>query len=206
MRLIPKKFLRVAFILSIGIGLLWRTLFICFRPDNASIAYMIPIGQLDSWALGGLVALNVREKGNNSRVALVEILTGVVGILVLTGYNAYLKNESFYNAYQLWHSASGYILNPITGNIHFLIALLSAGLLRYCIDTNKTHPVFSAAPFVALGGLSYELYCFHFPIRYVARHFIQNEIIMIIAILIATYMASVLWIKLAMPVVKKVIK
>ena len=206
MRLIPNKHLRVAFILSIGVGLLWRTLFICFRPDNAAIAYMIPIGQLDSWALGGLVALNIREKGNRSRTAIIEIVIGVVGIIALTGYNAYLKNEGFYNAYQLWHSASGYILNPITGNIHFLIALLSAGLLRYCIDTTKKHPILSAAPLVALGGMSYELYCFHFPIRYVARHFIQNEIIMIIAALIATYIVSVLWVKLAMPVIKRVIK
>ena len=59
---------------------------------------------------------------------------------------------------------------------------------------------------VALGGMSYELYCFHFPIQYVAKYFIQNEIIMIIAALIATSMVSVLWIQSAMPVVKKVIK
>lgn len=206
LRIVPKKHLRLAFVLSICAGILWRTLFIIFRPDNASISYMIPVGQLDSWALGGLVALNVSEKGNNSKIALFEIILGVIGVLALTGYNAYLKNVGLYDSYQLWHSSEGYILNPITGNIHFLIALFAAGLLRYCIDTTKKHPILSSAPLVALGGMSYELYCFHYPIRYVSKHFLHNEIIMVLVALLATYAVSFLWNKMAMPIIKRVIK
>ena len=161
---------------------------------------------MDSWALGGLVALNVREKGNNSKIALFEITLGVIGILTLTGYNAYLKNVGFYDSYQLWHSVEGYIFNPITGNIHFLIALLAAGVLRYCIDTTNTHTILSSAPLVSLGGMSYELYCFHYPIRYLSKHFLHNEIIMVFVTLLATYVISLLWNKFAMPIVKRVIK
>jgi peptidoglycan/LPS O-acetylase OafA/YrhL len=205
LRLTPKKNLRIAFIISLCVGLLWRTLFIIFRPDNASIAYMIPIGQLDCWALGGLVAINVHDKGHSNKIMWAELLVGAVGIIAITIYNASLHQCDISEAYQLYHSAAGYLRNPITGNILFFIALLSAGVLRYCINSTKKHPILSVAPLVALGGMTYELYCFHYPIRFVADYFIENDFLMVIVALIATIVASMLWNKWAMPIIKRVI-
>ena len=206
MRLVPRKHLRTAFIISLLIGIIWRTLFIIYVPENISIAYMIPIGMMDCWALGGLVALNVNEKGANKNVMWMEIAIGLLGIVAITMYNAHLQDIDFGEAYQLFRRPSGYMLNPITGNIHFFIAFLFAGVLRYCIDTNRKHPVLAAAPLVALGGMTYELYCFHYPVRYAVKHFIHNDVLMVIVALIATYVVTVLWNKLAMPVVHKIIK
>lgn len=205
LRLVPRRHLRVAFISSLCIGLLWRSLFILFVSDNVSIAYMIPIGQMDCWALGGLVALNISDNGQNNKIMWAELLIGAIGIVAITIYNASLHQCSITEAYQLYHSAEGYMHNPITGNILFFIALLSAGFLRYCIDSTKRHPILSAAPLVVLGGMTYELYCFHYPIRFVADHFIENDILMVLAALIATIVVSMLWNKWAMPIIKRVI-
>ena len=205
LRFVPKRGLRMAFVISLCVGLLWRTLFIIFRPDNVSIAYMIPIGQLDCWALGGLVALNVNDKEQNNKIMWAELLVGAIGIIIITFYNASLNQCNMYEAYQLYHSAAGYMRNPVTGNIHLFVALLSAGVLRYCINTSKRHPILSTAPLVALGGMTYELYCFHYPIRYVADYFIGNEILMVLVALIATIVVSMIWNKWAMPIVKRVI-
>ena len=206
LRFVPKKHYRTAFTVSLLAGILWRTVFVICVPDNISIAYMIPIGMMDSWALGGLVALNVNEKGENKNVMWVEISLGILGIVLLTIYNAYLHECSISDSYQLYRTAQGYMHNPLTGNTYFFVALLFAGLLRYCTDTKIKHPILSATPLVALGGMTYELYCFHYPVRYAVKHFIHNDVLMVIVALIATYVITVLWNKLAMPVVHKIIK
>lgn len=206
LRFVPRKHLKTAFVISLLIGIFWRTFFIIYVPENISIAYMIPVGMLDSWALGGLVALNMQEKGENKKVMWMELAIGLLGIVLLTLYNASLHKCGFGESYQLYSTAKGYMHNPLTGNTYFFIALLSAGLLRYCTDTNFKHPFFSAGPLVVLGGMTYELYCFHFPVRYAAKHFIQDDVLMVVVALIATYIVTVLWNKLAMPIVHKFIK
>lgn len=204
MRIVPPKHLRTAFILSVVAGLVWRTSFILI--GSYSTSYMIPVGQLDCWALGGLAALNIKEKGKKDCRMWIEIVLGLCGIIALTVYNASISNCSFSDSCQLWHISDGYMHNVFTGNVHFLIALLSVGLLRYCVDTSRRHPVLSAAPLVALGGMTYELYCFHYPIRYAVKHFIQNEVLMVTVALVVTIIVALLWNKLAMPVVKRVLK
>lgn len=167
---------------------------------------MIPIGMMDSWALGGLVALNEKEKGENSKLMWTEIVVGLFGVVLLTVYNASLHDCSFGESYQLYRTASGYMQNPLTGQTYFFVALFFAGLLRYCTDTKIKHPILSATPLVALGGMTYELYCFHYPVRYAAKHFIHNDVLMVNTALIATYVVTVLWNKLAMPIVQKIIR
>ena len=96
--------------------------------------------------------------------------------------------------------------NPLTGNVHFFIALLFAGVLRYCIDVNRKHPILSAAPLVVFGGMTYELYCFHFPIRYAVNHYIQNDVLLVLIALFATLVVSLLWKNWAMPIVNKILR
>ena len=204
LKIVPQNYYRTAFIIALLVGVVWRTTFLLLKPDNISISYMIPIGMLDSFALGGLVALNVKEKGNSNRIMCSELLVGALGVLALTIYNANLHYCSLGGSYQLYHSAAGYMLNPITGNVHFFIALFFVGALRYCIDTTKKHPLLSATPLVALGGMTYELYCFHYPIRSVADHFISNDVLMALSALIATLIVSMLWNKWVTPIIKRV--
>ena len=206
LRLVKKEQLKAAFITTLIIGLIWRTTFILLKPDNPSLAYVIPVGQLDSWSIGGLIALNVNNKGQNSKLMWSELLVGFAGILLLIVLNAHLLNTSIADGYLGFRSAKGYMSHPLTGNIHLFIAILSAGLLRYCLDEKRRHPILSSVPLVALGGMTYELYCFHYPIKVVVKHFINNEVLMVVVALIATYLVTVLWNKLAMPVVHKIIR
>ncbi len=206
MRFVPKERLKAAFIASLILGLTWRTSFIFMRPDNMSLSYMIPVGQLDCWSMGGLLALNVKEKGNNNKVMWAELLIGFAGMVAIIAYNAYVHLTSFIGGYLLYRSADGYMDDPITGNIHLFIALLSVGLLRYCVDTTKKHPVLSATPLVVLGGMTYELYCFHYPIRAFVKLVIHNQLLMVITALLITIVASLIWCKWVTPQINKGIK
>ena len=205
-RLVPKKQLRLAFVISLIFGIFWRTSFILLKPDTLSIAYVVPVGQLDCWSIGGLVALSTNDEGNNKRLTLVDFVVGTIGVVFLIGYNAIQHDCSIGEGYQLFHSASGYMKNPITGNIHFFIALMSAGILRYCLDTSRKHPILSSVPLVALGGMTYELYCFHLPILALMRHFVNNPLLLVFVALLVTYAVSWLWCRFAMPVINKILK
>lgn len=204
MRLVPRRHLRTAFILSVLVGIAWRTT--CILTGKYEASYMIPVGQMDCWALGGLAALSIKENGKNDKLMWLEIILGVCGVIALTLYNTQIFNCTVGESYQLWHSSEGYTRNVLTGNIHLIIAVLSVGLLRYCVDTTRKHPVLSAAPLVALGGMSYELYCFHYPIKVVVKHFVHSDIFLVILALIVTYIVSLLWCRMVMPIVNKMIK
>ncbi len=204
LKVVPRKHYRVSFIAALAIGIAWRTSLLLLKPDNISLSYVIPLGMLDSFAIGGLVALNVKENGNDDRLMWVDIMVGGIGVVLLTIYNASFHGCTVGEAYQLFHSASGYMLNPITGNTYFFVALFFAGVLRYCINTTKQHPILSYAPLVALGSMTYELYCFHFPIRTIVQHFVANEVIMIVVALIITCLVSYIWSKWLTPIISKV--
>lgn len=205
LRIVPRKYYRISFIVAISIGIGWRTTLLLLKPENISLAYVIPLGMLDSFAIGGLVALNVKEKGNNDKIMWFDILIGCIGVILVTLYNAFLHKCSVVESYQLYHNATGYMHNPITGNTYFFVALFFAGVLRYCINTDKKHPILSSAPLVTLGGMTYELYCFHFPILTITQHFVTNKVIILVVVFLASLVVSYLWNKWTNPIIKKII-
>lgn len=206
MKNVPKHHLRIAFIVSLIIGLLWRTIFIIICPDNLSISYVIPFGQLDCWSIGGLLALNIEEEGLNKTRLWMDIIVGVAGLILFIGLNAIRNQCDLYSSYKLFKTASGYMDSPIIGNIHIFKGFLAAGLLRYCLDTSRKHPILSSVPLVALGGMTYELYCFHLPILALMRHFVNNPLLLVFVALLVTYAVSWLWCRFAMPVINKILK
>ncbi len=205
LKYVKKQYFRATFSATLIIGLIWRTVFIYLSPDNPSLSYVIPLGQLDSWSIGGLVALNLYEKGNSQKLLWSEIFIGLVGIILLIVLNSHLHNDSLANGYLSFRSAKGYMTNPLTGNIHLFIAILSAGLLRYCIDDKWKHPLLSSTPMVTLGEITYELYCFHYPILVVIKHFVHNKLILLLIALLTTYIVSLIWCKWINPIINKTI-
>lgn len=204
--MVPKHRLRTAFIITLCVGLSWRTLSILMFPNNISLAYVFPLGQLDCWSIGGLLALDINKCGKSNRMMYTELIIGISGVLLLVLYNAWQNDISYIKSFVRFRNPNGYMHNPITGNVHFFIALLSAGGLRYCLDTTRKHPIFSSSPLVALGGMSYELYCFHFPIVLITSHFIINPLLKLIIALLATYIISLCWCRFVMPGVNRIIK
>lgn len=202
---VKKRYLRTAFTATLIIGLVWRTMFVLLMPEKPEISYVIPIGQLDSWSIGGLVALNLKEKGNSTKLVWSEISIGLIGILLLIAYNAYVHDVSLLDGYLSYKSAKGYMANPLTGNIHLFIAILSAGLLRLCISGKLQNSVLSSAPLVALGGMTYELYCFHYPVKVVVKHLVHNQWLFLLLALLATYLTSLIWCRWVATMVNKAI-
>ena len=87
-------------------------------------SYVIPIGQLDCWALGGLLALNIKEKGKSNVVMLLEITLGNIRHCRINHLQCISLELFNRESYQLWHSSGGYVHNILTGNIHFVIAFV----------------------------------------------------------------------------------
>ena len=206
LKCVSKEKLRITFITTLVAGLIWRTAFILWKPENIALSYVIPVGLLDCWSVGGLLSMSIRKRGSNNKIMWSELLLGVLGIMAMVCYNAYRHSVSWANGYMLFNSAKGYMDNVLTGNIHFFIALLSAGILRYCLDTTRNHAVLSASALVALGGMTYELYCFHYPIILLVKHIVHNPVMIILLALLITYMVAIIWCRYIMPGVNRLFK
>lgn len=206
-RFVPSKHLQKVFIVTLILGVAWRTTFVVLRPDNISLAYVIPIGQLDCWSLGGLLAINIKQDGKwNSRWMKFDIIFGICGIIALIAYNSILNNYGILKSIEMFRNPHGYMHNIFTGNIHFFIALFTVGILRYCMDNSWRHPLLSSLPMVTFGGMTYELYCFHYPVIYCTKQLINNQLLMIFVALLATCLVTMLWRKFATPAINKIFK
>lgn len=194
LRFVPRTNLRNAFVLTLILGVVWRTTVIFLKPENVSLAYVIPIGQLDCWSLGGLLAINVKQKGelDNGRMKI-DLFIGICGIVALMAYNSIHNDYGILKSIEMFRNPHGYMHDIITGNIHFFIALTAVGILRYCMDNSLRHPLLSSLPLVSLGGMTYELYCFHYPIQYCTKQIIDNQFLMLFVSLLVTGIMTILW-------------
>lgn len=152
------------FIICIAIAIAWRVCCV-LSGVNLYTSYTVPIGQLDSFAIGGLLAVYIHnsklEKSKN-RLSVVLMSIGLVGVMFIIGLIAYLNDVTFIKAYYLLGTAKGYAGHPVTVNIFSFYAVLGAGLILWCLGHRKL-PGRIAAVLVFLGGISYELYLFHLP-------------------------------------------
>lgn len=204
LRFVPRNYLRKFFVSTLILGLVWRTTFILLKPENVSLAYVIPIGQLDCWSLGGILAINVKQKGEQNKNRMkADLFIGICGIVALIVYNSIHNDYGILKSIEMFRNPHGYMHNIFTGNIHFFIALTTVGIVRYCMDNSLKHPLLSSLPLVALGGMTYELYCFHYPIIYCTKQLINNQLLMVFVSLLATCVVTLLWRKFATPVFNK---
>jgi len=194
--LIPNKHLikLCYFLIFFGIG--FRTLTVLAGYNNLTTSILL-FSQIDTLALGGLLACHINLKKNDTNYNLffknVWIL-GIIGIGLVIFQIGINNNASFYNSYTLFAKPEGYLNNGFTANIYFFVGLLSVGLIYFCINSKYIllNKILSNRYLVHLGKISYGLYLYHWPIYVILRQMIYNKYLLFIIGFLTTYLVSVL--------------
>lgn len=188
-------------IVAILFAVCYRTISILFF-DNIFLTYTMPWSMLDTFGLGGLLALAVKEDSVN-KSCLPEIIIGSVGIIGCILISAVSNHLSVLESYQSFRSASGYANSIVLVNVFLFFSILTIGLLKYCLY-NK-HTLLENPILVKLGGLSYILYMFHWPILQCIKHFTDNPALIITSGLILSIFVAWMWDKLVEPQIRKLL-
>jgi len=203
LRIVPRKHFRTVCWIAILIAFAHRILTEEFT-DNSFAVYILPFGQLDSFALGGLLAYDLKQGENTVRKSVVDLIIGLAGILVCIVCLAQSKSTSLLSAIGTFNGTNP-VSNPITANVFFFIGLLGIGLIRYCLLPIK-HPVLSNSYMAEVGTWTYVLYIVHWPILVVAKHFMGKTVLMAISALIVSMLLAWMWMRFIEPSTVKLFK
>ena len=191
LKIIPKsKWLLISYI-GVLFSILWRV--VCNLVfDDRTVSYTIPFGQMDSYCIGSILAMNMIKGKTNARYSAYDIAVGILGILVMFWFAGYSNDLNIIESYQFFGDSSNYTGHPFLVNIYLFMGLLSAGILRACLNS-RNHRVLSSKWLVTLGNWSYELYLFHYPIVWILRRIADNNFILIAAALPLTILTAYIW-------------
>lgn len=200
----PKGRLRAACYAGIVVAIVWRLQCnLCF--EDRTISYTIPIGQLDAYCIGALIGLGETSRGGgNKRLAFLDIGIGLSMIIVCIWFVGYTHGLDFIQSYQFFGNAANYTHSPILVNVYLFVAILSAGLLRFCMQMGNGS-LLCKPWMVTLGNWSYELYLFHYPFLWILHRTIPNPWILAIVAFTFTLFSAFLWHKYAAGRVQKLI-
>ena len=203
LRIVPRKRFKTVCWIAIFIAFAYRILTVLFT-DNSFAVYIIPFGQLDSFALGGLLAYNFKHGENSIQKSVTEILGGLIGIVFCIWFLAHDKSEGFVEVLTTFNGTNP-VINPITANVFFFIALLGVGLLRYCLLPIK-HPILSNKLMAELGTWTYVLYIVHWPVLVASKHFNDNRLFVAVLSLIVSMFLAWAWMRFIEPRNVKLLK
>lgn len=191
LKIIPKNRWMLISYLGIVVSVIWRIA--CnILSDDRTLSYTIPIGQLDSYCIGSIVALNVIKGNKSNKYALFDISIGAAGILIFILFAGYQHGLNLLESYQFFANSSNYTHDPILVNLYLFVGILSAGLLRLCLESGD-NSFLSKRWMVYLGNLSYELYLFHYPILWIVGHICINRVLTACIALLLTILSAFIW-------------
>ena len=173
MRFIPRSKLFLFFCSCIVLAVLWRTVCV-LSGASIMLSYMIPVGVIDSFALGGLIALGYSDSYSvRNTYPYLCLLIGVFGIGLCLLVSAYVNNLTLTDAFLSYSTSKGYSGNIFTVNVFLFVSLVGAGLILLCLKAPRM-TFLSNKIMVEVGGMTYLLYLVHFPILIITSH-ILNE-------------------------------
>ena len=200
LRIVPRKHFRTACWIAILIAFAHRILVEEFT-DNSYAVYILPFGQLDSFALGGLLAYDLKHGKNNMRKAVSDLIVGLAGIFVCILYLTQSKSINILSAIVTFNGTNP-VSNPLSANVFFFIGLLGIGLIRYCLLPIK-HSILPNSYMAEFGTWTYVLYIVHWPILVVAKHFMGKTVLMAISALIVSMLLAWMWMRFIEPYTAK---
>lgn len=205
LKVIPRNRLNIFFILCIIMGVIWRVGCVMLKTSSI-VSYIIPIGQIDSFALGGLISLFPDSNSAKSiRRAYLIIALGLLGIFLCLLISSLLNKISFTDAFMAYHSAEGYADNVFTINIFLFMGILGSGLILLCLNYPNM-PILSSPLIVSLGGLTYLLYLVHYPLIIIVKKFVSSTWYMIIIAFLFSILVSYIYEKVSKKSFLKYIK
>lgn len=177
--------------LGIVVSIIWR-ISCNILSDDRTLSYTIPIGQLDSYCIGSIIALNIINGNTSKKYALMDISIGAAGILIFILFAGYKNGLNLWESYQFFANSSNYTHDPTLVNLYLFVGILSAGLLRLCLESGD-NSFLSKRWLVYLGNLSYELYLFHYPILWIVGHICLNRVLTACIALLLTILSAFIW-------------
>ena len=191
LKYVPRKYLKYTFLFLFLFSVVYRS--ICaFYVDSITLSYTMPWGMMDSFAVGGLLA--IMTNGNSkAKFPWIVLLLAIVGLIFCIYTTAERFESNALYALTYYRTAKGYADSPITIQIHMVMALLSLFVVWLCICNRKHYGILSNRYLAKWGGLSYELYVFHYPILWMLSIATQNHFVIIVIGLLVTIAATMIW-------------
>lgn len=193
-----KGLIRILYLL-LGIGIVYRCIMLVFSM-RVMLITLCPVGHLDAFAFGGLVASDIYFDHNSGKKTTRKYkyflfsLIGIIGILLCWLYLDIANNMGFLEAYNLFGTARGYMNNLLSGNIYLFIDFLTIGLLNICIITESGTVRKSVLGLLEkLGNISYEAYLFHWPILVIVKHIVNNWVALSLVTFVITVISSIVF-------------
>ena len=181
--------------IGVFVAIIWRVACNLLSEDR-TLSYTIPIGQLDSYCIGSIVALNIINGNTSRKYANFDVALGLVGIVSCIGLAGYQNDLSAIESYQFFANSSNYTHDPILVNLSLFVGILSAGFLRLCLASDGKS-FLSKRWMVTLGNWSYELYLFHYPFLWALHYVGLNKVLSTCIALPLTILSAFIWHKYA---------
>lgn len=190
-KFVPRGKLKFTFVALFVLSVIYRSLCAIYA-DSITLSYTMPWGMMDAFAAGGLMAFVTVEK-SKTKLPWVALFLGLIGF----GLCVYTTSERYdcnlISALVPYSSAGGYADSPLTVQIHLVMTLLSIFVVWLCVCKRRHYGILSNVHLAKLGGVTYELYVFHFPVIRILNSVCQNHFIVIIAGLFTTIAITMVW-------------
>lgn len=192
-RVTNRKYITPVLVTLIVIAICYRAY---FSHVNHMMAYTTPFGVMDSFALGGLLAV-MMKRGNSSKVLpVIALVIGVIGFFACVIKVAMINDVSLWDGLVLFKTSTGYAMNPFTIQVLLFIPFVCFALVWFSLVPRKHFGVFSNPKIVAFGAMTYEFYLVHYPILTVLKSILPNKISVIFVGLVMTFVGTTIWNKL----------
>lgn len=192
-RLVNRRYITHTLIALIIIAVAFRAY---LSQVNPLMAYTVPFGEMDSFALGGLLAVMMKNGKRSKSIPLTTLVVGIIGFAACVVMAAKMNGVNLWEGLVLFKTSAGYAHNPYTIQVLLAIPLICFALVWYCVKPREHHGVLSTPKVVALGAMTYELYLVHYPILTVLKSLLFNKVLVIIVGLVLTFIVTVVWNKL----------
>lgn len=184
-----RNVLIILLLFSIG----YRSICAVFVP-NVAFSYTMPWGLFDTFALGSLAAISMREKDSFKKKAVAAFIMGAVLFVISTLFMSITHGVGLLRGVLLFSSAENYGHHPITILILLVMSLFGYAAVWFCINERKHYGILSNDKISRLGTLSYELYVIHFPALYFTKLYVtSNKIAVALIAITVTIILSFLW-------------
>lgn len=197
-KIVRRRYITMMLIALIVLAVVFRAY---FSQVNHMMAYTVPFGAIDSFALGGLLAVFMR---NDFKSKMLPVSIGILGLIAFAACVIYVAGLNDAILLQGWvKTSSDYAYDPLSIQLLLAIPMICFALVWFCLVPRRHYGIFSNPRIVAIGAMTYELYLIHYPILVVLKLIISNRVIVIIVGLILTYIAALVWNKLYTFLIKK---
>lgn len=190
-KFVSRKKLKFTFVALLVFSVIYRSL-CAYYADSITLSYTMPTGMMDAFAAGGMLAFMTVEE-SKTKLPWIALILGLIGLIFCVYTTSERFDTGLLGALIPYRKASGYADSPLTVQIHLVMVLLSFFVVWICVCNRRHYGILSNDYLSKWGGVTYELFIFHFPILWLLRYIIHNHIVIIVVGLLTTITITMIW-------------